>query len=145
MMQPDDAAYWEHWARDLGWDAARIAEAGRVGAAAMGTGMTQAQAMDVVLARVRDGRDVREGLPPGEQFIRQGGLSVVMGMLFLAAVGTWVYGVVDIPFFPIATTLGAIAGASLGLRAWSKRLWVLPSLGIAINLAALALEFVPAR
>ena len=30
MMQPDDAAYWEHWARDLGWDAARIAEAGRV-------------------------------------------------------------------------------------------------------------------
>src|SRR2546429_10014473 len=77
MAEPIDRLYWEEWARSLGWEAQKINEAGSLGSHAIAEGMSTAQAMDVVLAVVRDGQATPVRLSSVDRIVRLKGMASV--------------------------------------------------------------------
>jgi hypothetical protein len=144
MTRPSDPSYWEDWARGLGWDSQRVAEAGRVGSLAIRRRMTPVQAMDVVLARVRDGRDVRIGISPADRAFRDSLESGVIYGFFVAAIGAFrLLSPAPFVWFPIATALLAVAALGFALKAASRSNWKLPALTVGLSVAGIALLLIP--
>jgi hypothetical protein len=138
--KPAEPGYWEAFARDLGWDAARVVEAGRVGSLAVERGMTPDEALDVVVARVRDGRPVRIGPTPFATLVRNEGVpALAAGILAFLSVGVGRTGESAASLFPIYFT-GLIATAiALAVRGLVRRRWRLSSLGLLVTAAAFVL------
>ena len=147
MAKPIDRDYWEAWARDLGWDAQKIGEAGTLGSEAVLQGMTTAQAMDVVLAVVRDGKS----RPPRPQSVMdrlvrlKGAQSILVGFLALAIAVMRLTTNPDMPIFPIAYTFLIVWGLVLLIRDLGRRNWLLPTLGAGLSLVSLGLWLIPLK
>jgi hypothetical protein len=144
MPKPNDPAYWEDFARGLGWDDAKVQAAGEIGSRAVATGMSPPAVMDVVLARVRDGKNVRVGLGPVARFLRNEGLpSLVCGGLAFLAAGIGRQGETVAHLFPL-TFSGVLAlQVFFFVRGLTRRGWKLAVLGLAMTAAALLVALVP--
>ena len=141
-----DPSYWEGWARDLGWETDKVRQAGEVGSLAVARGMSADEALDVVLARVRDGRDVRIGPGPWRRLTRNEGLpAFIGGVILFLAVGVGRTGE------SVATTWSVAFTAVLALELFfivgglARRAWRLSLLGLALTVAALAVLLAPQR
>lgn len=139
-----DPGYWEAFARDLGWEPDKVREAGEVGSLAVARGMSADEAIDVVLARVRDGKDVRVGPGLWRRLTRNEGLPALVGgvLLFLTvAVGRTGQSV--------ATTWTIMWTALLALELFfivaglTRKAWRLSLLGLAMSVAALVVLLAP--
>ena len=146
MAEPIDRLYWEEWARSLGWDAQKINEAGSLGSHAIAEGMTMAQAVDVVLAVVRDGQATPVQLSSIDRIVRLKGVaSVAAGVVAMAIAITRLTSNPDLPIFPIAYALVIVSGIVFFIRDIGRRTWRVPALGLGLSLGALALWFLPVR
>ena len=140
MSRPTEPAYWEDWARGMGWDAQQVSEAGRVGALAITRGEPPAKAMDIVMARVRDGRDVQIGPSLPARLIRSFIASGTLFALAAVVIGLYLhYGLGGLVYFPIATALTIVAAVALAIRNVSRRNWMFPAATAVLAVAAVAL------
>ena len=136
---PGQPQYWEKFARDLKWDEGKVIEAGRVGSAAVTRGMSPTEAMDVVIARVRDGRDVRIGPGRWELIRRNEGLPAFLGgLVAFAAVGIGVAGESAGTAYPLYFSAAVAAEIFLVIRGLAHRRWRLSVLGGLLTIAAVA-------
>jgi hypothetical protein len=137
-LTEEQPAYWEKFARDLGWDEDRVIEAGKVGSLATVKGMTPLEALDVVIARVRDGRDVRIGPSRWELIRRNEGVpALIGGIVVFLAVG--IGGADDsvATNFPVYFTAAVATEIFLVIRGLLRRRWRLSGLGALLTAAAL--------
>jgi hypothetical protein len=133
-------AYWEKFARDLGWDEERVLEAGRVGSLAVTRGMTPTEALDVVVARVRDGRDVRVGPSRWELIRRNEGVPALLGgVVAFLAVGIGAAGESAGTAYPVYFTAVVAAEVVLVIRGLVHRRWRLSLLGALLTAVAFVL------
>jgi hypothetical protein len=147
MAEPIDRDYWEAWARDLGWDAQKIGEAGTLGSQAVLQGMTTAQAMDVLIAVVRDGKS-RPPRPQSaiDRVVRlKGAQSILVGVLALAIAVMRLTTNPGMPIFPIAYAFLIVWGLVLFIRDVGRKNWLLPGLGAALSLVSLGLWLIPLK
>lgn len=132
-----EPAYWEAFARDSGWNADQVRRAGEVGSLAVTRGMSAQEALDVVVARVRDGRDVRIGPGPWRRLLRNEGLPAFIGGV-IAFLGAGIGRSGE----SVATTWTIMYTALLVLETFfiigglAKRAWRLSLLGLAMTVAA---------
>ena len=142
MTAPIESKYWEDWATGMGWTSEQVAEAGRVGSLAVRRRMTPPQATDCVLARVRDGRDVRIGRPLIDQLIMDRAFpSIVIGgiVLVMATMPYWNGGFTPGLFAPVGFLLSTIGGLGVAARGLSATHWRVGVVGLVVNLAAMGL------
>ena len=146
MPNYHDRSYWEEFARGAGWDADQVRLAGDIGSLAVARGMSAGEALDVVVARVREGRDVRIGPSPWQRLRRNQGLpALVGGVIAFLAVGvgrtgesvasTWSVMFVALVTLELFFIVGGIA----------KKAWKLSLIGLALTLAGLAVLVAPQR
>lgn len=136
MPAASEPAYWEAWARDLGWDPEKVSQAGEVGSMAVRRGMRPDQALEVVLARVRDGKNVPIGPGLVTRLTRnEGCLPFVTGVVLFLAVGAGpLRGVVIAFAFLVAAQIFFV------VRGFTPRGWRLSLLGLALTVAAILVE-----
>ena len=142
--KPIEPAYWEGFARDLGWSDDKVREAGEVGSLAVARGMHPNEAMDVVLARVRDGKEVRIGPGPMASFMRNEGVpSLACGVLLFLAAGVGRQGESVATVYPLLFSAVLALQFFLFLKGLTRRGWRLAVLGLVFSAAALAVALVP--
>ena len=147
MPEPTDPAYWEGWARDLGWGQTKVREAGILGSRAVLQGMTTPEAVEVVLAVVRDGRSGPTrpvGQSPMDRLVRtKGSQCAAVGVLAMAIALSRLTINPDLPIFPVAYGVLIVWGLALFVRDIGRSSWRLPALGAGLSLGSLALWLVP--
>lgn len=141
-----DRAYWENFARGAGWDADQVRLAGDVGSLAIMRGMSPDEALDVVVARVHEGRAVRIGPSMWQQLRRNQGLpALIGGVIAFLAVGigragesvasTWSVMFVALITLELFFIIGGLA----------KRAWKLSLIGLATTAPAPGVLLAPQR
>ncbi len=100
--------------------------------------------MDIVIARIRDRRNVPIGPSVAARLVR----SFVSSGTLLAAgalgIGLWLhFGTGTFVYFPIATALTVVAALALAIRSASRRNWIMPLATVIMSVAAVALLATP--